>query len=726
MNHPRQYLWLIFWGLVLVHRAFALQWILPDDGDVYNEKNLDGLIELSDADTSHYLLILDHKQISTSMTRGDGFLKFELGQLTEGAHQLSVKSIDNKDSALVMFYVTDHKNKKTQNVSSEQPDRESNPSDQFEQYGRFSIDADYLGGRSQDFVSARQSASVDTLAKDSLNPNGLWKYGKVEDVWSRNLDGNTELVYGFQKGNWDFKGRSMLSSQENDYHQSENRYSGKLSYRDVLTLSGGDVYPRYQTLLMGGSRLRGSELQLRGISDGKQKASLQLAYGQLQRAVSVHRQIYYSAYQTNGFDTSLYAGDFSRSALMGRIGFGRRENHSFGISFIKAKDDVSSLDSIAQDKAGGENPADNLGLGLDWDLSLFDGSWKLFAEAAVTMYSKNIYIDPLSGDSTGSIKFDASSFEPMININESTRGIERFTGGNAPGFSDIMFFLDDIAAYRVGTQWDLNRPTFRAETILRWIHQGNAYYSMANPFLMSLARTGFELEEVLRFYNGKVVLLGQVGQYIQDQGESRQKQLEMRSNLLFAPGSKLPRAWVGGGYTSSNPDENFADDSSYTTTSHTIQMRGGASHYLSLGADKLHGSVQILRSAQGYDTTNYTSNSFSSQFRYEIPNTTWEPSLTYGFWTNQSDDPAHQLGLGWRQKTWHERLQIQFDVNARQYPTATYINNVVGQKMQWTVGDQIVGTLKISSNQQLRLTHYWTRLTGEDSYRAGLGYEVLF
>lgn len=161
-------------------------------------------------------------------------------------------------------------------------------------------------------------------------------------------------IYG-SSGQFDYSVNGMLTSQESNRLQPQNRYGLHLSYSDVARLELGHVYPAINPLLLAGRRILGVNAYLSTPANGLQ---LQILHGQSTRSITpIYADITetITERQTAGgsvlIDTTWRlglepdgSGMFGQTISGGRVSFGSGRYVQLGINALRVRDNENSID----------------------------------------------------------------------------------------------------------------------------------------------------------------------------------------------------------------------------------------------------------------------------------------------------------------------------------------------------------------------------------------------
>ncbi|NBC64766.1 MAG: hypothetical protein GVY07_03750 [Bacteroidetes bacterium] len=211
-------------------------------------------------------------------------------------------------------------------------------------------------------------------------------------------------VLGFQSG-----ADIRYSTDNNEFRQSLNRFNFFGSWKWV-TLSAGDVNPGYGNYALGGSTIRGGELNL---SPGI--VFIDLAAGRVNRAVydfSADRA------RRPTFERWLYAF---------QAGVGETQQSHFSLSAFYSKDNRESIpdtSNITNYQPGVLSPpAENLAVTPKFQVSVFEESFKVGAETTVSAFTRDQRSPDLAADESDIPSFLTNLFTPRSSTRLSYAGM---------------------------------------------------------------------------------------------------------------------------------------------------------------------------------------------------------------------------------------------------------------------------------------------------------------
>lgn len=188
------------------------------------------------------------------------------------------------------------------------------------------------------------------------------------------------------------------STDDNRLRQSMNRFSFYGSWR-WLTLNAGDVNPAYTDYSLRGTMIRGGEIII-----DPDNFSLELTAGRVNRMTS----------SSNG----QLPRDFSyeRWLYAASIGIGDSNRSNFKFTAMYGKDDTGTIpDTLGLNlPATGAlpPPAENVALTPEFQLSLFEETFKIGAQTTFTAYTRDTNSPAISADDAGVPSFFTDIFTP--------------------------------------------------------------------------------------------------------------------------------------------------------------------------------------------------------------------------------------------------------------------------------------------------------------------------
>jgi hypothetical protein len=341
---------------------------------------------------------------------------------------------------------------------------------------------------------------------------------------------------------WKFLSNAFVTSEESGTRQPQNRfYVGVES--PWLRAGYGDHYPSgFPDLIMSGKRVRGvhSSLLLGAFNVemtlGRTVRSIEgtllktIPDSLLSTEQANDRSAAYGPYAPGLWGKYQY-GTFARDLFAIRPSFGSGERFEIGFTWLKSKDDISSIHY-------GYSPEENLVVGADL-VSRFDANRiELTGEAAFSAHNSNIsggsisdqrIADLFQAKDTSTVKEVRDLLSNFITVNENLRplSLKRFP----------------TAAYDVALRLNYFNNVFKVSYIFR----GNDYMSFGQTFMRKDIR-GFNFMDRIRLLSNRIfATLGY--ERLQDNTDSTKVATTTYSNynaaVSYVPGPEAPTVTVG-------------------------------------------------------------------------------------------------------------------------------------------------------------------------------------
>ena len=421
---------------------------------------------MGDLDTASVKILLDGRDITKHVVFSEYVATFDMKTLGEGRHEIDVYAQDAKGSELppvsLLFFVK--------------------------------------GPRK--------------VARKKSNFNGrVFTEGRREKIY--NDDQSFAMGGADFSGNYgsiDVQGRFFLTSLEEAGAQPRNRFFLAVG-NDNFSMQAGDVYPRYNDLIMWGKRVR-------GLSGAVQAGPVKMeaVFGETYRGVE-------------GVGVAGDAMTISRYGVHQQQLFGIRPSLNFddnvkaGLSFVKIKDDVGSIQF-------GANPKDNLVFGPDFLLSFDKARIEMRAQAAYSIYTRDASLGSFSKfdienifGSTFDLPIDPGKYSSILIINDTTVPLDprEFTS----------------------TAYDVNLKLHYFRNLLRFGYKsiGSDYFSLANSWLRKDIR-GFYMSDRVRLFRNKLYAAFAMERFKDNFAGQGTKPISDLNSLNFSlsyyPGRKLP------------------------------------------------------------------------------------------------------------------------------------------------------------------------------------------
>lgn len=319
--------------------------------------------------------------------------------------------------------------------------------------------------------------------------------------------------------------RIYTTSDEDRLFQPRNRFQVGVQSR-YLNLYLGDNNPRYESLLINGTRVRGLEAALR-------LGPLQIVgiHGELQRGIEGSLQQYTPDMgipppNLRGDSTFVVTGVFQRKVTAARLAIGSRRSVQWGVHAMKAVDDTGSIQF-------GEDPKENVVGGTDLRIRI-KRMVQVEGGAAMSITTDDVsrgVATKAEIDSTFNINLpiDPEDYEDIIVLNGSTFPLD------LRGLASLAWYSR--------AQVRLPSHIIRAE----YRSVGDAYVSFANPFIRS-DRRGLYLRDRFQLFDRRMTGSVRFDQYEDNLSSTQVATRETRLwgfNLSGVPLVAGPRLLVG-------------------------------------------------------------------------------------------------------------------------------------------------------------------------------------
>jgi hypothetical protein len=246
--------------------------------------------------------------------------------------------------------------------------------------------------KEQSFNLSSSIAIQGEKAAVRINTNGQIEYRneKIDSAATTYLRG--DLHANGTYNSLAFGADLHVTNEDKADRQPQNRYSAFLQDGDIFKVQFGDAYPVFPSLFVSGKRVRGLTGSLKlGFFN------VDVSWGQINRPVegTVLKDTIYGDSSTasarpketklvDSLEYQLFqSGTYGRSFLAVRTSFGSGENFQWGLSFVKSKDDTSSI-------VYGTYPEENLVVGTDLLLAADDQKVKWTSQVAFSETNKDI------------------------------------------------------------------------------------------------------------------------------------------------------------------------------------------------------------------------------------------------------------------------------------------------------------------------------------------------
>ncbi len=298
-----------------------------------------------------------------------------------------------------------------------------------------------------------------------------------------NIGGHIAGEYGVA----DYEARLYLTSREDRFSQPRHRYTFRLDL-PVVGVTFGDVYPRFNDLMLWGKRVRGLHGRVHlGFFN------VDVITGETARQVdpvvavdSLGQELKTIA----GTDSIATFGTHEQNLFGLRASFGGGRNFQLGFNFLKVRDDTTSL----RPGEFSTFPQDNLVVGSDFLLRFLNRRVEFRAAVAMSWLTNDITGGPLKKEDIEE-QFDVEL--PDFLDPEEIQDFLIFNSSTTP--------IDprDLTSLAFNTGLRLNVLNNNLELGYKSI--GSEYNSLGNAFLRNNLR-GFYIQDRFRVYQNKIYL----------------------------------------------------------------------------------------------------------------------------------------------------------------------------------------------------------------------------
>jgi hypothetical protein len=299
-------------------------------------------------------------------------------------------------------------------------------------------------------------------------------------------------------GPWRFLSNAFVTSDESPDRQPQNRfYLGAESH--WLHIGYGDAYPSFPDLILSGKRVRGvhSSLLLGGFN-------LDMTIGETVRPIegvllktfpdSVlsqeqenDRNAAYGQVSPGIWGTYQY-GTYARKLFAIRPSFGSGEKFQLGFTWLKSKDDVTSI-------LYGVNPQENLVIGTDL-VTRFDANRIEFSgQAAISAYNADISGGNISNDRIGQLFPNPNDSSDVVKVRDLLSKVITVNENLRP----LKLNRFPTAAYEANLRLNYFDNMFK----FTYLFRGNDYTSFGQSYLRKDIR-GFNLQDRVRLFQNRI------------------------------------------------------------------------------------------------------------------------------------------------------------------------------------------------------------------------------
>lgn len=454
------------------------------------------------------------------------------------------------------------------------------------------------------FAETRTEDYVDGTSVTDYNRAGLQLKGSIQ--------------------NFQFGGRLYFSNQEKSDRQPVNRYMGfaRLNFWGdrYLYASVGDAFPKFNPLVLENLNLRGFQGSLH-----LHFLNLDVAKGQTLRGIEGD--------SLNGY---IRPGTYQRDILAIRPSFGSGKNMQLGFTYLKGKDDTTSINY-------GLNPQENAALGADLLVALDEQRIMLEANAGVSAYNRNITGGSLSYEKLQEVWGDSANGDEVISENLYNRITDVIT---------VNQYL--IPRPGLAYQGKLRLRYFNNNLSVMYESVDEDYYSLGQPYLLRDNR-GIHIVDNIRLFSNQVFLTVGWRKYRNNLQNSKAHTTDNNSiylNLAYYPRGNFPEITFG--FNNYKRDNGVSADSinsifNRPEDNQTISYNFGSGYRFSMGEVSHHISANLMsyRRTDIFKYAESSSDFLSAVLRsqYQIPLQTTLEFILQQTETGKDSDRSSSLDL---------------------------------------------------------------------------------
>ena len=325
-------------------------------------------------------------------------------------------------------------------------------------------------------------------------------------------------MFNGYSGKLRYSSNVSVTNLESKKYQRRNTYFASIGYGKWIELKIGDTKPCWNNHILSGQQIHGIEFNTRTfLPSGTNIINLDVSYGETKRSV----QPYYA-------DSARVYGVYKRNIIAVRPSFGTGRICQWGFTFLKGRDKTSSLNS----NGSGNTPKDNIVLGSDLNIRIFNGKLELFTNYALSFYTRNTLDGPIKladiDSSLKSVALDPEAFSKLFIFNTSSTPI-------SPYLTGLLNSSDFDAGFRLRTAL----PIFRNTLQLKYILTGNNYYSMGNP-VTELGKYGFMFNDRITTLKNRIAFNIEYSRFTNnldnlEESPSVNRSLKVQASCYYSP-----------------------------------------------------------------------------------------------------------------------------------------------------------------------------------------------
>ena len=372
-------------------------------------------------------------------------------------------------------------------------------------------------------------------------------------------DVRTDGSYSFAN----FGANVHLDNQDKPERQPQNRFS---LYADAkyLRVEVGDAFPRFPSLIVSGKRVRGVSGNLTlGFFN------LDATFGQTERAIegtlaaadttypdtaSVNSRPKNSVNRGSFFRYNIYTpGTYTRSFYAIRPSFGNGENFQLGFTYMKAKDDMGSINY-------GILPQENLVAGTDLTIAFDDQHFKWETQASLGILNTDISKGGFTDATFDSLRQSTRGATDSVSKNKDYDDLKKLSdlASNVITVNENLTPINPIATGLPGVSMEsiVSLNYFNNFLRAQFFRRGAAYKSFGNEYLQTDIQ-GIQVSDFLRLFSNRVFLSVSVEQKNDNTADTKEvttSYSNINTSLSLNLGAQMPTFQIGFGQFGRNAD----------------------------------------------------------------------------------------------------------------------------------------------------------------------------
>jgi len=360
-----------------------------------------------------------------------------------------------------------------------------------------------------------------SLLQYTGNAQAEFRNEKVDSATTKYVRGDVHLGGSYK--DFLFSGDVHLTNEEKSYLQPQDRFLATFQESDYAKVQIGDAYPQFPSLIVSGKRVRGITGSVTlgffnlDVSYGQTDRAIDgaigglISYGDSSSASNRPKETTFERFggQNPNYGTSMdtlfyrmyTSGTYARNILAIRPSFGSGGNFQFGLTYMKAKDDIGSI-------ANGTYPKENFVAGADLLLAFDNQKVRWASQAAISLENTDISLGSFTLDDFQQYELskarNAADSAQALSDAQDIENIAK-TGRKFITFNTNLSPLNPIKG--------MPSLAFESELSLNYLNnylramvfrRGIAYASFGNDFVQNDI-AGVNISDRVRMFNNKIM-----------------------------------------------------------------------------------------------------------------------------------------------------------------------------------------------------------------------------